>query len=47
MIIEVTLFLLIYSREKVLLINELYDFYMKNHMMQIVKEVSHMRKEAW
>ncbi len=42
----VTLFLLMYGREAVLPIDEPYDLHMKDRMMQIVKEVSHIRKEA-
>jgi len=41
-----TLFLLIYSREVVLLIDEPYDLHMRNRMMQIVKEIPHIREEA-
>ncbi len=44
--IEVILFLIMYGKEVVLLIDEPYDLYMKDHMMQIVKEVLHIRKEA-
>ena len=35
----VTLFLLVYGREAVLPIDELYDLYMRDRMMQIVEEV--------
>ena len=45
-IIEVTSFLLMYSREAILFIDESYDFCMKDHMMQIVKKVPHIREEA-
>jgi len=39
-------FLLIYGRKAVLLIDEPYDLHMRNHIMQIVKEVSHIREEV-
>src|SRR6266540_643348 len=42
----VTPFLLVYGREAVLPIDEPYDLRMKDHMMQIVEEVPHIRKEA-
>jgi len=42
----VTPFLLIYDREVVLPIDEPYDLRMRDHMMQIVKEVPYIRKEA-
>src|SRR6266496_2427856 len=42
----VTPFLLVYGRKAVLLIDEPYDFRMRDHMMQIVKEVPHIREEA-
>ncbi len=42
----VTPFLLVYSREAVLPIDEPYDLRMRDRMMQIVKEVSHIREEA-
>jgi len=42
----VTLFLLLYSKEAVLPINEPYDFYMRDHMMQIVEEVLYIREKA-
>ncbi len=43
----VILFLLVYSKEAVLPIDEPYDLRMKDRMMQIVKEVPHIREEAW
>ncbi len=42
----VTLFLLVYGREAVLLIDEPYDLRIRDRMMQIVEEVSHIREEA-
>ncbi len=42
----VILFLLVYSKEAVLPIDEPYDLRMKDRMMQIVKEVPHIREEA-
>ncbi len=39
-------FLLIYGREAVLSIDKSYDFCIRDHIMQIVKEVSHIRKEV-
>ncbi len=42
----VTLFLLVYGREVVLPIDEPYDLRMRDRMMQIVKEVPHIREEA-
>ncbi len=42
----VTLFLLVYGREAVLPIDEPYDLRIRDRMMQIVKEVSHIREEA-
>ncbi len=42
----VTPFLLMYGREAVLSIDEPYDFRMRDRMMQIVKEVPHIREEA-
>ncbi len=42
----VTPFLLVYGREVVLPIDEPYDLRMRDHMMQIVKEVPHIRKET-
>ncbi len=45
-ITRVTPFLLVYDREAVLPIDELYDFHIKDRMMQIVKEVSHIKEEA-
>ena len=44
--IGVTPFLLVYGREVVLPIDEPYDLHMRDCMMQIVKEVSHIREEA-
>ncbi len=40
-------FLLVYDREAILPIDELYDLRMRDRMMQIVEEVSHIREEAW
>ena len=45
-IIGVISFLLVYGRETVLSIDEPYDLCMKDHIMQIVKEVPHIREEA-
>jgi len=45
MITGIIPFLLVYSREAVLPINELYNLHIRNHMMQIIKEVFHIRKE--
>ncbi len=45
-ITEVILFLLIYDRKAVLPIDESYDLYIRNHMMQIVEEVFNIKKEA-
>ena len=42
----VTPFLLVYGREAVLPIDEPYDLHMRDHMMQIVKEVLHIREKA-
>ena len=42
----VTPFLLVYGREAVLPIDEPYDLRMRDRMMQIVKEVPHIREEA-
>src|SRR6266498_1005815 len=42
----VTPFLLVYGREAVLPIDELYDLRMRDRMMQIVEEVLHIREEA-
>ena len=39
-------FLLVYGREAVLPIDEPYDLRMRDCIMQIVKEVPHIRKEA-
>src|SRR6266498_2320116 len=39
-------FLLVYGREVVLPIDESYDLCMKDCMMQIVKEIPHIREEA-
>ena len=39
-------FLLVYGREAVLPIDEPYDLRMRDRMMQIVKEDSHIREEA-
>ncbi len=39
-------FLLMYDRKEVLPIDEPYDLRMRNRMMQIVEEVSHIREEA-
>ncbi len=35
-----------YGKEAVLLIDEPYDFRMRDHMMQIVEEIPHIREEA-
>ncbi len=43
---RVTPFLLVYSREAVLLIDEPYDLRMRDRMMQIVEEVTYIREEA-
>jgi len=45
-ITEVTPFLLIYDREVVLPIDEPYDLHMRDRMMPIMEEVSHIRKET-
>ena len=45
-ITRVTPFLLVYSREAMLPIDEPYDLRMRDRMMQIVKEVPHIREEA-
>ena len=42
----VTLFLLVYGREAMLLIDEPYDLRMRDRIMQIVKEVPHIREET-
>src|SRR6266498_5546173 len=42
----VTPFLLVYGREAVLLIDELYDLHIRDRMMQIMEEVPHIREEA-
>ena len=42
----VTPFLLVYSKQAVLPIDEPYDLRMRDRMMQIVEEVSHIREEA-
>ena len=42
----ITSFLLVYAREAVLPIDEPYDLYMRDHMMQIVEEVSYIREKA-
>ncbi len=39
-------FLLVYGREAVLPIDESYDLRMRDHMMQIVEEVPHIREEV-
>ncbi len=39
-------FLFVYSREVVLPIDEPYDLRIKDRIMQIVEEVSHIRKET-
>ncbi len=44
--IGITPFLLMYGRKVVLPIDEPYDLRMRDRMMQIVKEVSHIREEA-
>ena len=45
-IMGVTPFLLVYGREAVLPIDKPYDLRMRDCMMQIVEEVSHIREEA-
>ncbi len=40
-------FLLIYGKKAMLPIDESYDLYIKNCIMQIVEEVSHIREEIW
>ncbi len=45
-IMKVILFLLVYGREAVLPIDEPYDLRMRDRMMQIVKEVPHIREEV-
>ena len=42
----VTPFLLVYGREAMLPIDKPYDLHMRDHMMQIVEEVFHIREEA-
>src|SRR6266540_934619 len=42
----VTSFLLVYGKKAVLPIDKLYDLRMRDRMMQIVEEVSHIREEA-
>ncbi len=44
-ITRVTLFLLVYDREVVLPIDEPYNLHMRDRMMQIVKEIPHIREE--
>jgi len=44
--IGVTPFLLVYDREAVLPIDEPYNLRMRDRMMQIVEEVSHIREET-
>ncbi len=39
-------FLLVYGKKAILLIDEPYDLCIRDHMMQIVKKVPHIRKEA-
>ncbi len=47
MIMGVILFLLVYGKKAILPINESYDLYMKNCIMQIMEEVLYIRKETW
>jgi len=42
----VTPFLLVYGREAILPIDEPYDLSMRDRIMQIVKEVPHIRKKT-
>jgi len=46
LVIGVTLFLLIYDRKIILLINKIKLPEIYNHMMSIVKEIFHIRKKA-
>ncbi len=46
MTMKVTPFLLVYSREAVLPIDEPYDLRMRDRMMQIVEEVPYIREEV-
>jgi len=46
-IMKVILFLLVYNRKVILLIDKSYDLCMRDRMMQIMKEVPHIREEAW
>ncbi len=43
---EVTSFLLVYDREAMLPIDEPYDLHMRDRIMQIVEEISHIREET-
>ncbi len=43
---RITSFLLIYGKKVILPIDELYDLHMRDHIMQIVEEVYHIRKEV-
>ena len=39
-------FLLVYSKEAVLLIDKPYNLHMRDHIMQIMEEVSYIREKA-
>ncbi len=43
---RVTPFLLVYDREVILPIDEPYNLRMRDYMMQIVKEVPHIKEET-
>ena len=45
-VMSITLFLLIYGREAVLPIDETKPLTIYEHMMSIMKEISHIREEA-
>ncbi len=45
-IIEVISFLLVYGRKAIFLIDKSYNLSMRDYMMQIVKEVFHIREKA-
>ncbi len=44
--IDITLFLLIYDREIILLIDEIKSLIIYEHMISIVKKIFHIREEA-
>ena len=46
MITKVTLFLFVYDRKVILPIDKPYDLHMRDHMIQIVKEIPYIREEA-